>query len=134
MGDFINAHPELFPLHFTAQEAKRQIKTLERLAITGLQPGDTAYLNLRFFDGNSSAWFDALDLPKGYDYVVGVTVDKFVNKQRSKAVIKCATFNQSYTLSTYDIMAYTIPSHMLDGDQYIIVTPSTERVYPQIFR
>jgi len=61
--EYVQLVPALFQLRYTAVEAKRVIAKLSKLTITTVSIGDLAFLNLRYFDGDNSAWFDSLNLP-----------------------------------------------------------------------
>jgi hypothetical protein len=46
---------------------------MERLAITDVQPGMQAFVDLRIYDGQKSAWFNRLNLPmKTKPYIIRV--------------------------------------------------------------
>jgi hypothetical protein len=55
---YIHKQPELLPLRYTAVEAKNQITTINKQPITEVQPGDTVYVDMRYFDGMRNVWFD----------------------------------------------------------------------------
>ena len=55
---YVLSQPWLFPLRFTAREAKRQVAQLRKLAMSHLTPGQLAYLNMRFFDFEIYRWYD----------------------------------------------------------------------------
>ena len=60
-AEFCESDALLFPLRFTQKEAAKRCTELRRLPITSVQPGDTFYLNLRYY---GTAWYDQLDLPE----------------------------------------------------------------------
>lgn len=131
--EFVNDHTELFPLRFTAAQARNKVASMNRLAITNVGPGDKLYLSLRYFDGTDRMWYDELNLPECSKlYVVEVIVDGFTDKNRRRVNIKCPTFADTYTLSHYEVYAHcSLPP--LNPDRYILVTKSTRADLPQIF-
>ena len=128
--DYIEATPDLYPLRFTAGEAKRKIQQLNRLAITTMAVGDHGFLSLRFFDGPTSAWFDSLQLPdKTRRYVVPFVAVRF-NKAQTIVSLSVPLFAQEYRLQAYDILAHTVtavvPVH------HEVVTSLLVSKYPRI--
>jgi len=105
---YVHSKPVLFPLRFeTAIEAKRHVAAIARLSITTVTIGDEAYLDLRFFDGLTSAWYDHIGLP--HRHLTYVTSIRFVRWSRShhKCVIAyVAALQNSYELNAYDMQAY----------------------------
>jgi RNase H-like domain found in reverse transcriptase/Reverse transcriptase (RNA-dependent DNA polymerase) len=131
--EFVNDRPALFPLRFTAVQAKKKISAMNKLAITTVSPGDVLYLSLRYFDGTDRMWYDGLKLPDSTKlYVVQVVVDRFADKNHRRVSMKCATFSDTYTLTHYEVYAYCTPEP-LDQDQYILVTPSMRAGLPRLF-
>jgi hypothetical protein len=58
--EFCEREPILFPLRFSAKDAPKRISELKRAPITRVQPGDTFYLDLRYY---GTQWFEELGLP-----------------------------------------------------------------------
>jgi RNase H-like domain found in reverse transcriptase len=132
MEAFIFTRPELFPLQFSAEEASKRIRQMNQLAITSVQPGDVIYLHLRYFDGDDRAWYDSLKLPVHREYVVQVRVERFTDRRQRQVLVYCETFDDRYALTAYDIMAYTLRSHV-DSSRYEVITRGHENIYPQVF-
>jgi RNase H-like domain found in reverse transcriptase len=131
--EFINDRSELFPLRFTAAQAKSRIAAMNKLAITTVAPGDVLYLSLRYFDGTDRMWYDGLDLPdKSKQYVVQVVVNGFADRKQRRIAVECATFADSYTVTHYELYAYCTPEP-LDTTRYILVTPSMRADLPRLF-
>ena len=59
---YVNSLPILFPLRFPAKEASKRITEMGKQPITNVQPGVEAFVDLRIYDGQHSAWFDSLSL------------------------------------------------------------------------
>ena len=131
--EYINSRPELFPLRYTADEAKRRISAINKLCITTVQPGDILYLSLRYFDGLNNMWYDSLNLPEmDKTYVVEISVSELTGRSNNKVKVICTAFNDIYILSHYDILAYCT-SKLLVSEQVILVTSSSRKEFPAIF-
>ena len=131
--EFINSRSELFPLRFTAAQAKSRIAAMNKLTITTVAPGDVLYLSLRYFDGVDRMWYDSLNLPeRERDYVVQVVVDRFANTNHRRVDLVCATFADTYTLTHYELYAYCT-NEPLDAVRYILVTSAMRTELPQLF-
>jgi hypothetical protein len=61
--NFVREHRELYPLLFTADQAKREVSALRSLPIKDVAPGDVVFVHLRYY---GHAWYESLSLP---DYV-----------------------------------------------------------------
>ncbi len=57
--DYVLTRSELYPLRFLQASVKSELRLKNRLAITSVQPGDRAFVDLRFYDGSKSSYFDA---------------------------------------------------------------------------
>jgi hypothetical protein len=111
--DYVNANNYLYPLRFAASFAKRNIATLNKTTIKDLTVNDPLWLNMRFFDGLNSAWFDNLNLPeKEKLYIVSTKVQKFLSP--TKIVLYSTLFKQEYILKTYDMLACTFTENMVE--------------------
>ena len=131
--DFVERTPYLFPLTATADRAKRLISQKNRTAYPALF-NFKCLLHLRYFDGIDRSWFDSLNLPdKTKTYVVEVSFLKFTNANKVKAKFKCHTFNDTYTLSSYDYFACIHSADAFDPTTMILVTAESYQLYPQLF-
>jgi hypothetical protein len=85
---------------------------MERLAITDVQPGMQAFVDLRIYDGQKSAWFDSLDLPeKTMPYITEVHFTKWYSANHCMIVGTIPFFppdHSKHTLwfSAFDLMAF----------------------------
>ena len=131
METYINSRPELFPLQFTAAEAKRRVAQLKKLAITSVNPGQSIYLHLRYFDGQDRAWYDSLSLPRGgKQYYVQLTLERFADRYQRRILARCETFNDRYELTAYDIAAYCTATLT---ECIVLVTADMRLQYPAVF-
>jgi hypothetical protein len=129
---YILSRAELFPLRFSATEAKLQISKMRKLAITQFAPGDKAYLYLRFFDGLNQAWYDACVPEHQLDFYVEIFCVKWLNSRHTKILVRCEVFNDSYELNTYDVYAYCI--HNLNPQRHFQLVADMQTRFPQIFQ
>jgi len=49
MRNFVREHRELYPLLFTADQAKREVNALRSLPIKDVAPGDVVFIHLRYY-------------------------------------------------------------------------------------
>jgi len=133
--EFINRIPYLFPLRFHAAQAKAEVRRIRKEVITRIVPGDTVYLDLRFFDGENSAWFDSLDLPeKEKSYYVQIRIRKWLNNRRIKAEAFCQTFNCTIFLNNYDVRTVILTEEEFREGRDILITEAHRQIYPLIFQ
>ena len=133
--EFINTIPELFPLRFTAKKAKQEVSKIERLAITAVDEGTQAFVNLRIYDGRTSVWYDHLNLPdKSRPYIVRICFTKWYGRHHREIEAIVPFFGPMHPkykliLTAYDIQAYVFldqpywTTHLLEDN---------DRRYPQI--
>jgi len=132
--EFINRTPYLFPLRFLSTTAKKEISRIRKERITRLVPGDVVYLNLRYFDGDSSAWFDSLDLPeKDKTYYVQLRIRRWMNITHNAVEAHCATFNCNVTLNNYDVQSVILTEGEFIEDRDILVTEAFRLQFPKMF-
>ena len=69
--EYVHSQKVLLPLRYsTKKDTSTAMASMNKLAISDGSPGDTVYLDLRFFDGATwgstepSVWFDNLALPR----------------------------------------------------------------------
>ena len=133
--EYINRYPYLFPLRFLVSVSKKEISAIKKKRITKLVPGDTVYLNLRYYDGDSNAWFDALDLPeKDKNYYVKVRVQRWTNTKHNEVQTYCDVFDCNVYLNNYDVFALVLTEEEFDDDRDILVTEEFRNLYPSIFQ
>ena len=111
--EYIMATPELFPLRFPVKIASREITKMEKLAITTVSPSVEAYVNLRIYDGRTSAWFDSLSLPKPtHPYITRIIFTHWFKRHNTTKIGAIVPFfgtnhpKYRLVLTAYDIMAF----------------------------
>ena len=108
METYINATPALYPLRFTAREARTKVSNLKKLSITQVHQGSTVFLHLRFFNFMAYTWYDEVgfeDLSK--DYFVPIKISTFISKRQLKVNASMPTHgNKRLILDNYDLVAF----------------------------
>ena len=141
--EYVSRHPVLFPLRYSAAQAKKEVSKLRKLTITNLAPRShpqdphpTAWLNLRHFDFESYQWYDAIGFPdKEVDYYAKIEIMRwdtgFLNK---RLVCRLPVYdNLQVVLDYYDIFAYVRLKPPLPQHGHIVV-PEFRNRYPNAFR
>jgi hypothetical protein len=132
--NYINSREILFPLRYLASNFKQQITRVNTLVITKISPGDICYLDLRIFDGQTSTWFDNLDLPeKRKTYMFKIHVVKWIGTTHKKIEIYSRLFSWRETLKPYDVNTMVFTEEEFDEDTMIKVTEDSKITFPQIF-
>lgn len=130
--DYIHSRSYLFPLRFTSKLASKEISIINGDMITSLSLGQTVYLNLRYFDGVNSIWFDSLSLPnREKDYVTKGSVVSWVNQSQKRVRIKVGIYNAIYSLSTYEVQAYITKA--VSQSSMVEVTNAMKELLPGIW-
>ena len=134
-SDYVHSINYLFPLRYAASLAKLEINKINKSSIKDINVNDVLWLNLRFFDGKDRTWFDSLNLPNPEKiYVVSTVVKQFSAKNRSKIVVFANVFNQTYNLTSYDVLSCTFTDHVFSANSsaFINVTSELCKQYPQL--
>ena len=132
--DFVAHMPYLFPLTSTADRARRLINKKKAEPMPPLL-NFKRLLNLRYFDGQDRQWFDNLNLPdKSKTYFVEISFLNFYKADRLKAKFKCQTFNDIYTLTSYDYFSCTLSLDAFNPNTMIRITAESHIDYPQLFQ
>jgi hypothetical protein len=131
MENYISSTPTLYPLRFTAKQAKLEITKLKKLGITQVSEGDVIYLHLRFFDFKTYTWYDEVGFDEpGKDYFVPIRIGKFIGNKRLKVHASMPTHgNKRLILDNYDLVAYTILQQPTPSAGYVL-TESDKAKYP----
>jgi hypothetical protein len=130
---FIQRDPTLFPLHFTATQAKVKISQLAKTPITHFKVGDVCHLSLRYFDGADHEWFDSLNLPnKASLYVLSVTITHWHNTRHNRIRVRSALFDLVLILDGYDVFAFLTSTTITTDRPTIVVTSQLLDLYPAI--
>jgi hypothetical protein len=94
--DFCRSKMELYPLIFSAADAKKEIARLNNQPITAVCPGDIVYIDLRCY---GAAWYDTLRLPDHHHltYVTPLRYTKWGNAKHTKLDGRVDLFNEHWT-------------------------------------
>ena len=77
----------------------KEISAINNNSITSVSLQEVVYLNLQYFDGVKSKWFDSLALPQcKKDYATKGTVVSWANQSQKKVRIMVEVFGDTYTL------------------------------------
>jgi hypothetical protein len=147
-GDFIHSEqfesyilaiPELFPLRFSAKLALKEVRKLEKLAITTISPSKHAFINLRIYDGQTSTWFDSLNLPyHNKTYITPIIFTKWYHRHNHSMIVAIVPiFDKTHDkhtlfLTSYDMMAYVLLDRP-SGDSTVLLNFENQDKYPQLF-
>jgi hypothetical protein len=132
---FVQSRPELFPLRFTAARAKEEIRKINRLAIASVVPGDTVFVNLRYFDDMNSTWFDDLHLPESAKTYVAECCFTRWSSNRRKIFGRFPVFpDTEHCFTTYEVQAFgSIRDFEQSSSSTVLVKGSSQAQYPQIW-
>lgn len=111
--------------------AKTFMKMKRKEDITSVKPGDTVYVDLRFFSDN---WYESLGLPDWQDstYVVVFEYTHWYHHiSKKKISAKFVLTGQTFGLDTYQVYAWG-EQKVLDPDKMILVDKAFSRRYPRI--
>jgi hypothetical protein len=128
--EFCRTRPELYQLLFSAAESIKMQAAINRTNITEVQPGMTAFLNLRFF---GSDWYQSLGLPNSDEtnYVVVFIYNRWYHKTtKTKIVALCNIFCEEWPVNHAFVREYGSQLRLLPGD--IIVNSRLIQQYPQL--
>jgi len=110
------------------------INNMNKERITRVVPNEVVYLDLRYFDGLESAWFDSIDLPeKDKIYTVKIRVLEWANRSNTKLKAYCEVFGIEVLLTTYDVYALIITQEDFNDEEHILVTDNYRLQYPKLF-
>ena len=131
--DFCRANPPLFPLIFTVEEAKRQIKDLNAKPITEVKPGDTVYVDLR--SRGNGAWYAAIELPNSAEitYVIECTYIKLIGTKKNKILMNCSLTGWDIELNHFTVHCYGRVTRF-DPTTMIKVDKELARAYPKMLQ
>ena len=125
---FVSTQQLLKPLLGTVGEMKKNRLNARKLAITTYQPQDKVYIDLRYYDGETTAWFDSIDLPHSmFSYVVeGLVVG--TSKTNMKLYVTVGIYASEIILDHWDIMLYCYS----ELENIILVTEEWFERYPRL--
>jgi hypothetical protein len=103
---FCSARPELYMLLYSYAEAQKMIAAINRSPITEVKPGDTVFLDLRFY---GAGWYNSLDLPNSdlLRYFVPFTYVRWYHKTSdTKIVALCLIFSEEWPVNHHFVRSY----------------------------
>ena len=132
--EYARSQKHLRQLLMTAKAAKMEIARVNRCVVTTVGLGQKIWLNIRYWDGQRNAWYDALGLPdKGAIYFVELEV---VGKlQGGRKVVAKVVIEPSWTviLSLYDVETL-VELEEPRGVGIYLLRDDDKAAFPQIFR
>ena len=102
---FCRGNPELYVLVFGAKEADDFVKRKNKEIITSAKPGDTCFVDIRYY---GAAWSESIGLPD-FDhrkYVVEHKYVKWANSKQTEIIAECKLFNELFTHKGYFVFSY----------------------------
>ena len=134
--EYVHSKKALLPLRYsTKKDATTAMGSLNKLAISDVSPGESVFLDLRFFDGATwgstepSMWFDNLNLPKtDRAYVFQAHCVKWSNSSRKKIVLHLPILQTRYVLNYCHVSMFVHPA----ADGVVLVDAALLDLYPAI--
>ena len=105
---FIHADPYLFPLRYSAAEAKLQISQMKKSQITNLKPKDQFYINMRRWGEDEYLAFNLFD-PFHVNYYVAATCLRWAGKSHRHIDVHCPLFNATFMWNAYEVYVNVVP-------------------------
>ena len=120
----------LFPLLFSATEAKQCRLWMRKQPIDGVQPGQDVYVSLRAWGAD---FYDTLELPDCYklEYVVLCKYKRWAGKRHLRIDVYCPLFNTTYEWSAYDVHCYGLCSEF-NPTTMVLVDANLCKRFPDI--
>ena len=129
---FCKSKPHLFHLTMDTGMADKFRNDFRKKDITTVKPGDTVFIDLRFF---TDAWFEELNLPDSdlYAYVMEFKYTHWYHKKSKRKISGIFTLNKkSYALDGYLTYAWGEQKHF-DETNMILVTKDIADKFPSIW-
>jgi hypothetical protein len=131
--DFCRSHSELYVLLYPVTQAVQEMKRINDLPITSVAPGDSVYVDLRWY-GRYASWYQQLGLPDPDHsrYVVRFDYTKW-SRNGSKIEARCLVFGDHFkgtkALNGYFVFAWGskkvfTPDMILVDEDLIVAYPS----------
>jgi hypothetical protein len=125
-------------LRFSAKIALQEIRKLEKLTITTVSPSVHAFVNLRIYDGQTSTWFDSLNLPEHTKtYITPIIFTQWYHRRNHTMIVATvpifAKTHDKHTLflTSYDLMAYVFLDQPFGTT--VLLNFENQDKYPQLF-
>ena len=123
---YCRKHRHLFPLLFSLEQAKREIRNLSKKQIVGYKIGSPLLVILRSF---GEAWYQSLSLPDvdTTTYVVRYAVTS-IAKDAKSLIIASQIFKGKITIDSYYLFAFTVDESV----PHVEVTSELIQKYPEL--
>ena len=128
--DFCRRNKELYLLLYTTEHVSRAASSISSRAITDVQPGDTIFVDLRYF--GTFVYDNLLDLPDKYHlkYVVRVIFTKWTGRTHKKLDAQVPLFGLTFEFNNLFVFYYGHQRVIADG--MVEVTLDFLDIYPDI--
>jgi hypothetical protein len=125
--DYINTHPVLIPLRYTAVDFKKEKTRRNRQPISTHISNSTGYIHLRYWDGERVEWYDTLNVPDNLkEYYLCLQFQAFHNAKQTKIDAHVPLLNQNLVLTPSDIWIYCLTSIDKDNSMNVVVTEESD--------
>jgi hypothetical protein len=131
-AEYCRLKPSLFQLVYTVEVAKVEADNLNRQAITEVKPGDTVFVDLRWY---GAEWYRQLNLPdKDFKIYVVPFIYESYKSSRGRYYIKgfSAVMKDRFTFDHVFVKEYGSVK-LFEPASMILVNEDFIKSYPQIF-
>jgi len=128
--EYCRRNKELYLLLYTTDQVSRAAAAITSMAITDVQPGDTIFVDLRYF--GTYVYDNLLDLPDKYHikYVVRVIFTKWTGRTRKKLDAQVPLFRRTFEFNNLFVHYY---AHQRTIEQGMVeITTDFLETYPDI--
>jgi hypothetical protein len=130
--DFCRSNPACYMLLFDASTAKKLAAELNRSPIVEVQPGTSAFVDIRSY---GAGWYATLPLPDLHSctYVVEYKFTAWKNNRHLKIIAHCPVFNEDWTLDHLFIKMYAHRTTLDPADSSVRLVDATLLAqYPEL--
>ena len=128
--EYCRRNKELYLLLYTTDQVSRAAAAITSMAITDVQPGDTIFVDLRYF--GTYVYDNLLDLPDKYHikYVVRVVFTKWTGRTHKKLDAQVPLFRRTFEFNNLFVHYY---AHQRTIEQGMVeITTDFLETYPDI--
>ena len=135
-GDYCASKPMLWRLLFTVEQSKQEAVRRNKLPITEVVPGDSVYVDLRFYGADPEVpgenWYRFLSLPDldFKTYVVQFEYVKLLQRNR-RITMKCDIMGDIFTWDHCTVMEWGT-SKIFDSSTMVLVDENLVKKHPDI--
>ena len=132
--EYVRREKFLFPLRYeTAKDASAAMAELRRTKVQNCNIGDTVFLNLRYFDGRDSMWFDSLALPEKHKtHVLESRVIQWSSPAKLHVILVPTLTQRRVKLAAYDFQSCVHSQEELNEESFRIVDEEFAAAYPRL--